>query len=163
MAGNTSFRTVALRTPHGLIASGFGSGLSPWAPGTVGSLAAMPLWLLLSHWPLWLYGLFLVLAFALGVWAADKTGQAVGETDHGGIVWDEFVGLWITLAVVPRHWPWILAGFVAFRFFDILKPPPVRQLERRIPGGLGVMLDDVAAGLYAAAVLLLARYLIGAN
>jgi phosphatidylglycerophosphatase A len=127
----------------------------------VGSLAALPLWLLMSQWPLWQYSLMLVLAFALGVWAAGKTGQAVGETDHGGIVWDEFVGLWITLAVVPREWPWVLAGFVAFRVFDILKPPPVRQLERRIPGGLGVMLDDVAAGLYALAVLLLARYLIG--
>lgn len=131
------------------------------APGTVGSLAALPLWLLMSHWPLWLYSLALVLAFVLGVWATGKTGQAVGETDHGGIVWDEFVGLWITLAVVPREWPWVLAGFVAFRVLDILKPPPVRQLERHISGGLGVMLDDVAAGFYALVVLLLARYLIG--
>jgi len=156
------FRSVALGTPHGLLASGFGSGLAPIAPGTVGSVAALAPGLLLLKLPLLVMVGVILVAFLVGVWACGRTGREIGIADYGGIVWDEFVGLWIALIAVPWHWAWILAAFVAFRLFDILKPPPVRQLDRHLGGGLGVMLDDVAAGLYALLVILAARYLLGA-
>jgi phosphatidylglycerophosphatase A len=145
---------VALRTPHGLLACGFGSGLAPKAPGTFGSLAALlPWWLWMADLPLPVYAGLLVVAFAVGVWVCGLSGKALGKTDHGAIVWDEFVGVWLTLFAVAPEWPQVLAGLLLFRFFDILKPPPIRTLEKRLPGGLGVMADDVLAAVFAALAL----------
>ncbi|QFY88366.1 phosphatidylglycerophosphatase A [Magnetovirga frankeli] len=144
-----------LRNPLHLLAFGFGSGLAPKAPGTFGTLAAIPFLLLLSLLPLGLYLLALALGLALGVWVCGRTSSDLGVHDHGGIVWDEFVGLWISFIAVPIGWQSLLLGFILFRLFDILKPWPIGWLDRRVAGGLGIMLDDVLAGVYAWCVLLL--------
>lgn len=138
-----------LRNPVHLLAFGFGSGLAPKAPGTFGTLAAIPFFLLLQQLPLAAYALALVLAFGLGIWICEKTAHDLGVHDHGGIVWDEFVGLWITLFVAPPGWWWIVVGFLLFRFFDIVKPFPISWLDRRVTGGLGIMIDDAVAGSFA--------------
>ncbi|MGV3593427.1 MAG: phosphatidylglycerophosphatase A [Gammaproteobacteria bacterium] len=138
-----------LRNPVHLLAFGFGSGLAPKAPGTFGTLAAIPLYLVFAQLPLAAYALMLVLAFGLGIWICDKAARDLGVHDHGGIVWDEFVGLWITLFVAPPGWWWIVIGFLLFRFFDIVKPFPISWLDRRVTGGLGIMVDDAVAGSFA--------------
>lgn len=156
-------RRAILAHPAGWIASGFGSGLSPLAPGTAGSLAALLPWLALRELSLPLYGVALLLAFALGVWASNVVVAKLRVEDPGVIVWDEFVGQWIALApllVWPLGWPWIGTGFALFRLFDVWKPWPVSWADRTVKGGLGVMLDDVLAGLWAAIVLGLARALL---
>lgn len=135
------------------LAFGLGSGAAPKAPGTFGTIAAIPFFFLLAPLPLWLYGAVVVFAFALGVYLCGQTSKDMGVHDHGGIVWDEFVGLWIALFAVPMHWAWILAGFALFRLFDILKPWPIGWLDKRVHGGLGIMIDDVIAGLFALAIL----------
>ena len=145
--------------PAHLIAFGFGAGLARYAPGTFGSLAAWPLGLLLgaAHPAV----LFAVLAacFGLGVWACGVTGQHLGVHDHGGMVWDEIVAFALVAALLPRELGWQLAGFAAFRAFDITKPPPIRLLERRFQGGFGVMFDDLVAAGYALLVLAMAQRL----
>ena len=138
----------------GWIACGFGSGLAPRAQGTCGSLAALLPWLLLRQLPLPLYVLVVVLSFALGVWACNVAGRALGVDDHRSLVWDEFVGQWIALApALLAPWWAVLAGFALFRLFDVAKPWPIGWLDRRLKGGLGVMVDDVVAGVFAAVVL----------
>lgn len=145
------------RNPWHFLAFGFGSGLARKAPGTWGTLAAMPFVPLLQTINLPLALAFIALASVFGVWLCGKVADDLGVHDHGGIVWDEFVGIWITLVLLPASWGWWLAGFIAFRFFDILKPWPISVLDRRVGGGLGIMLDDILAGVMAALVLLLAR------
>lgn len=135
------------------LALGLGAGLSPKAPGTVGTLVAVPLYLLLQGLPLWGYLLVLSLAFVLGVWLCGVTARHLGVHDHPGIVWDEFVGYWLTMAAAPHGWAWVLLGFGLFRLFDIAKPWPIRLADRRLGGGLGIMLDDVLAGGFAWLVL----------
>lgn len=146
-------RKTALSSPAGLLAFGLGSGLIRHAPGTMGTLAAVPFALALKQLSLPAYGIALLLLFAAGVHICDVTSKRLGRHDPGGIVWDEMVGYWLTLAFVPVGWAWWLAAFVLFRFFDIVKPWPIRQVERRFSGGLGIMLDDVFAAGYAMAVL----------
>lgn len=166
MSLDVSQRNALLRHPFGWIATGFGSGLSPVAPGTIGSLAALLPWLALRElpWP-WLV-VALLLAFALGVWICDWAVRAVKIADPGCVVWDEFVGQWIALAPLAiwarGGWLWILCGFILFRIFDIAKPWPVSWADRTIPGGLGVMLDDVFAGIYAALALIALQQLVNA-
>lgn len=140
-----------LSHPAHFIALGFGSGLVPKAPGTFGSLAALPLFWLLSQANLGpaAFGTVIVLGFGVGVWACAITGNNLGVADHGGIVWDEIVAMWLILALVPLGWAEWLAAFALFRFFDILKPWPIRQLDARLKNGLGVMLDDLLAAVYA--------------
>lgn len=135
--------------PAHFFALGFGSGLSPVAPGTVGTLAAIPCWLLIGtlDWPLQFA--VVVLAFFIGVAFCAVTSRNLGVHDHGGIVWDEFVGLWIALLFAPGSGLALLAGFVLFRLFDIIKPWPIRWLDKKVHGGLGIMIDDVVAGLFA--------------
>lgn len=152
-------RRIALRTPTGLLAFGFGSGLSRYAPGTMGTLVAVPIGLLLKGLPPAAYWIALALLFGLGVYLCDRASRALGRADPGGIVWDEMVGYWLAVALVPVSWAWWLAAFLLFRFFDILKPWPIRQLERRVAGGLGVMLDDAVAALYVLALLEAWNYL----
>ncbi len=142
-----------LKSPVHLLAFGFGSGLAPRAPGTVGTLAAVPFYLLAAPLSLPAYAVFLALAFVLGVYLCDRASRDLQVHDHPGIVWDEFVGYWITLFAAPAGWLWVLVAFVLFRLFDILKPWPIGWLDRRVHGGLGIMLDDVVAGLMAWACL----------
>ena len=148
-------RQVALTTPTGFLAFGFGSGLAPQAPGTFGTLAAIPVYLLLTHlsWP-W-YLATLMVSFVVGVYLCNRASDMLGVHDHGGIVWDEFVGLWLTLFLIPMQWQWLLLGFVLFRFFDIIKPFPIKWLDQKVSGGFGIMIDDVVAGLYAWLILYL--------
>ena len=153
------------RKLHHWLAFGFGSGLAPKAPGTFGTLAAIPFYLLMS--PLaWPYYLGLVVVFTvIGIWACDRTARELGAKDPSAIVWDEFVGFFITMLAVPsavltesHGWIWILAGFLAFRLFDIWKPWPIRVIDERVEGGLGIMLDDILAGVMAALILLVLRF-----
>ncbi len=149
---------VDWRRPHHWLAFGFGTGLSPWAPGTAGTLAAVPLYLLLQSLPLGWYLAVLLLLFLVGVWACGKTERELELHDPGAIVWDEILGYLVTMAAAPRGWAWMLLGFVLFRGFDILKPWPVRIFDDRVGGGFGVMLDDLGAGLYAWAAMRLVQF-----
>lgn len=141
------------RNPVHFLAFGLGSGAAPWAPGTFGTLAAVPLWYLLAQTSLPVYLTLTLVAFVIGIWLCGRTSRDLGVHDHGGIVWDEFVGYWITMIAVPVDWIWALLGFVLFRLFDIWKPWPIRPIDRHVHGGLGIMLDDVLAGAFAALVL----------
>ena len=136
-----------------ILATGFGSGLTPKAPGTAGSLAAVPFCYLLGLASLPLKATIIVVAFAIGVYACQKATDAIGIDDHGGIVWDEFVGMFITVACLPNTLAWLIAGFVVFRIFDIWKPWPIGPIDAKLKGGLGIMLDDVIAGVFALVVL----------
>ena len=141
---------LVFRSPVAFLAFGFGSGLAPKAPGTFGTLAALPILYLLQPFQmsLW-FGVFLLATFLLGIVICDRTANALGVHDHGGIVWDEFVGIWITfwgIALTPLS---LVLGFALFRLFDIIKPFPIRWLDKRVPGGLGIMIDDVLAGVFA--------------
>ncbi len=148
------------RNPVHLLAFGFGSGAAPKAPGTFGTLAAIIPYLLLVQLSLPFYLAVLVITFLVGIYICGQTAKDLGVHDHGGIVWDEFVGLWIALLLAPPGWLWLLAGFVLFRIFDIAKPWPIGWADRQVSGGLGIMLDDVIAGLYALAILQGAAWLI---
>ncbi len=160
-------RRALLATPAGWLACGFGSGLAPVAQGTFGSLAALLPWLLLRELPLWLYLIVLLAGFGVGVWACNVAGRALGVDDHRSLVCDEFIGQWIALiplsipAWLPVggfRWWMLLAGFVLFRLFDVWKPWPISWLDRQLKGGMGVMIDDVVAGIFAAVVLALALH-----
>ncbi|MGF1725052.1 phosphatidylglycerophosphatase A [Photobacterium nomapromontoriensis] len=141
---------INLKNPWHLLATGFGSGLSPIVPGTMGTLAAIPLYLLIVQLPFAGYLLVILLAGLVGITICQKTSDDMGVHDHGSIVWDEFVGFWITMAIAPVvSWQWILAGFILFRFFDMLKPWPISWLDKHIHGGFGIMIDDILAGFMA--------------
>lgn len=142
-----------LRNPVHFLSLGFGSGLFPVAPGTAGTLAAIPVYLLLVRLELSVYLLVTLLMFVLGIYLCGVTSRELGGKDHPAIVWDEIVGYIITMISVPPKIEWLLAGFLLFRFFDILKPWPIRVLDRNIKGGIGIMLDDVLAGIFAALIL----------
>lgn len=142
-----------MKHPVLVLATGFGSGLAPRAPGTFGTLAAIPLYLLVAHTSLTGYTLIVVFMFLAGIWICGRAADILGVHDHPGIVWDEIVGYLITMYALPASWMMILLGFIVFRFFDILKPWPIRQLDKNMPGGTGIMLDDVVAGIMANIVL----------
>lgn len=142
--------------PIHLLSLGFGVGLSRKAPGTLGTIVAIPLYLLIAQLSLPYYLGIIVVGFALGVWFCGYTSKALGVHDHSGIVWDEIIGFWITMIAIPVTWQWILAGFVLFRFFDIVKPWPVKVADKEMKGGFGIMFDDVLAGIYALGCLHLA-------
>jgi phosphatidylglycerophosphatase A len=147
-----------LKKPSHLLAFGFGSGLLPAAPGTWGTLAAVPCYLLMAPLSLPWYLFLLALAFLAGIWICGQASKDLGVHDHGGIVWDEIVGYLVAMALVPATLFWVLIGFVLFRFFDILKPWPIGYMDRKIGGGLGIMLDDLLAGVYALLVMYLMAY-----
>jgi phosphatidylglycerophosphatase A len=135
--------------PARMLALGLGSGLSPWAPGTAGTLWAwagfcvLDLWLTDAHWA-WV----ITIGFIVGVWACQRTGRDLGVADHSGMVWDEVIAFWLVLWVLPREWHYQLIAFGIFRLFDITKPPPIRALEARWKNGFGVMADDLLAAAY---------------
>lgn len=142
-----------LRDPIHFFALGFGSGLSPLAPGTFGTLAAVPIYLLLQPLSLPIYLVLTALMFVIGIALCDASTRKLGVHDHPGIVWDEVVGYLVTMTAAPAGWHWVLVGFVLFRLFDILKPWPISVIDRRVEGGFGIMLDDLLAGLLAALLL----------
>ena len=146
---NKKIPPVLLRNPLHFLSLGFGSGLAPVAPGTFGTLVAIPLYWWASGLPLMSFILLIIAGFAAGVYLCGYTSRALGVHDHSGIVWDEIVGYFITMIAVPLDWRWILAGFVLFRLFDIVKPWPIRWVDRHVQGGFGIMIDDVLAGLFA--------------
>lgn len=138
-----------LASPVHWFAFGFGSGLSPVAPGTMGTLVALPVYWLMQDLP-WLYyaAIVVVMLFA-GVWLCGESAKRLQVHDHPGIVWDEIVGYLVTMFMAPSGWIWMLVGFVLFRVFDILKPWPIGWIDAQVRGGWGIMLDDVVAALMA--------------
>lgn len=143
---------AALASVTGFLALGAGAGLSPKAPGTVGTVLGVPLVMLMPD-SLLGYTVVLVALAVVGVWLCDVCARDLGVHDHPGIVWDEIVGYAVTMTAAPRGWLPLLLGFVLFRLFDILKPWPIRVADRRVHGGLGIMLDDLLAGVLAAVCL----------
>lgn len=149
-----------LKDPVVFLATGFGSGLSPYAPGTIGTLVSLILFAVLKD-TTWVLLALCVIGFVAGIYLCGYTARKLGTHDHGGIVWDEFIGMWITLLWIPVSPLALLLGFVLFRLFDILKPWPIGFLDKRVQGGFGIMLDDVLAGLFAnLSLLLILRYIV---
>jgi len=147
-----------LRHPAHFIAFGGGAGLAPYAPGTFGTLLALLIfWIAGSRLAPAEYFAALAALFAIGVWACSVTGRALGRPDYGGMVWDETVAFLLVLFFTPVESYWQAFAFLLFRFFDILKPPPIRYYERKFKGGWGVMVDDMMAAAYTLLVLALAR------
>lgn len=149
-----------LTDPVLLLAFGFGSGLAKKAPGTSGTLAAVPLYCVLAQTGDVIYSIMTVIAVISGCWICGKAAVKLGEHDFGGIVWDEVAGYLITLWFMPFTWTNVALGFVLFRFFDILKPWPIKIADRRVKGGFGIMLDDVIAGLFANLLLMVSTHYI---
>jgi phosphatidylglycerophosphatase A len=139
-----------LLNPVHFLSLGFGSGLSPYAPGTAGTVAAIPVYWFMAPLPPGPYLLVVLVLFGLGVFLCQVTTVQLGSHDHSAIVWDEVVGYLLTMFMVPFDWRWVILGFFLFRLFDVWKPWPVRVLDRSLRGGLGIMLDDVGAAVYAA-------------
>jgi len=136
-----------------MLAFGMGAGCSPKAPGTMGTLLAVGIYLPLSHLSLPMYVAVLTLVVLVGIWLCDKTARELGVHDHPGIVWDEIAGFLLTMVAAPAGWMWMLIGFALFRLFDIWKPWPIGWLDNKVEGGLGIMLDDLVAGVFAALCL----------
>ena len=149
-----------LKDPVLFLAFGFGSGLVPRAPGTAGTLAAIPLYLWFSQYPLTIYLVLVFLVSVTGVWICRQASARLGVHDHPGIVWDEIAGFLITMIPASDSWIWMVAGFVLFRLFDIWKPWPIAWADRELKGGLGIMLDDVLAGGFAAVILFIVKGLL---
>ena len=153
-----STANFSLLNPVHFLALGFGSGLAPKAPGTFGTLAAVPLFLLMAPLSTSIYLSLLVIMSLAGIYICGKAAEDAGVPDHGAIVWDEIVGLLITMCLMPVTWQTLLVGFVLFRFFDILKPWPISFIDKNCHGGFGIMLDDIVAGIAAWACMMLIFY-----
>lgn len=150
-----------LINPVHLLSLGFGSGLAPKAPGTAGTLVAVPVYLLMIQLEPVAYLLVTLFLLYIGIHLCQATARRLGVHDHPAIVWDEIVGYLLTMVAVPFDWIWIVAGFALFRLFDVWKPWPIGFLDRRVSGGIGIMLDDLLAAVYASIVLQLMVYLTG--
>jgi phosphatidylglycerophosphatase A len=158
MSTRANFAFVAGHPAH-FVAFGFGSGLSPVAPGTAGTLLALVIyWLVKPEYSDAEFGVLTVAAFVLGVWACGRTGRDLGIPDYGGMVWDEMVAFWMVLLLVPDEIGWQAGAFVLFRFFDIAKPQPIGHFDQEWKGGFGVMFDDLLAGFFTLLLLALARF-----
>ena len=152
---------VQLTNPIHLLAVGLGAGMSPIMPGTMGSVMAIPLWLLFNGLQPYLYWVLIVVAFIFGCFLCQKTSDDTHTHDSGHIVWDEFVGMWITLFFIPQiSVLWIAMAFFAFRVFDMAKPWPIRWFDKRVPGGFGIMVDDVIAAIFSSVTVYVIALLI---
>ncbi|MEC9314491.1 MAG: phosphatidylglycerophosphatase A [Pseudomonadota bacterium] len=140
-----------IKRPACFVAYGFGAGLAPKAPGTFGTIVALPIYWLMQNCSLTAYISLVLVMFIAGIWLCQKASDWVKLDDPSGIVWDEIVGYLVAMTFAPSGWQWMLVGFMLFRFFDILKPWPVNLADRHLHGGLGIMLDDIVAGIMAAA------------
>jgi phosphatidylglycerophosphatase A len=144
---------AVITDPFHFLAFGFGSGLVPYAPGTAGTVTAIPIFIVLHelHMPVYI-GVVGMMLLA-GMWLCGRASVALGVHDHSGIVWDEIVGFLFAMAAAPTGWGWVLTGAVLFRVFDTIKPWPASLVDRRLAGGAGIMLDDVVAGLYSLLII----------
>ncbi len=150
-----TFRQL-LRNPVHFLAFGFGSGLFAKAPGTAGTLLGILAWMFLVNLSLVTYIIVIVIAALAGIYFCGKTARDLNVHDHSGIVWDEIVGIWLAMILVPVTWGWIFVSFLLFRFFDILKPWPISWIDKNISGGIGIMADDLLAGGFTAIILYVA-------
>lgn len=141
---------TSLKNPIHLLALGFGAGLAPVAPGTMGSIVGLLLYLALIPLNTLAYALVVAAITIAGIWLCGITARNLGVHDHPSIVWDEIAGYLVTMIGAPRGWQWMVLGFLLFRLFDIWKPWPIRPIDRHLTSGLGIMLDDVLAGAFAA-------------
>ncbi|WP_395341008.1 phosphatidylglycerophosphatase A [Ningiella sp. W23] len=146
-------KRVSLLNPDHFFGLGFGSGLVPIMPGTFGSLAALPILILMAYLPLSYFLMVTVISAVVGIRFCQKTSDSLKLHDHGSIVWDEIVGMMVVFIAIPITTVNLLIGFLLFRFFDILKPWPIRLFDKKVHGGLGIMLDDIVAGLIACACM----------
>jgi len=153
MGNKTPTFKQLLANPVHMLAFGFGSGLAKKAPGTMGTLAALPMYYVLMQYFAAAYLPVLLVVSVVGIWICGKAADDIGVHDHGGIVWDEIAGYLLTMYWVAFSWQNMLLGFVLFRLFDILKPWPISWLDRHVEGGFGIMVDDILAGLMAAGCL----------
>ena len=144
-----TFRQL-LGNPVHFLAFGFGSGLFTKAPGTAGTLLGILAWMFLVKLSLVTYTIVIVIAALAGIYFCGKTACDLNVHDHSGIVWDEIVGIWLAMILVPVTWGWVFVGFLLFRFFDILKPWPISWIDKNISGGIGIMADDLLAGGFTA-------------
>ena len=145
-----------LGNPVHFLAFGFGSGLFAKAPGTAGTLLGILAWMFLVKLSLVTYTIVIVIAALAGIYFCGKTARDLNVHDHSGIVWDEIVGIWLAMILVPVTWGWVFVGFLLFRFFDILKPWPISWIDKNISGGIGIMADDLLAGGFTAIILYVA-------
>lgn len=148
-----------LRHPAHFLSLGFGSGLAPKAPGTFGTLAAIPVYLALQSFSSEIFVVISILLFLIGIYLCGFTAKTLGTHDHSAIVWDEIVGYLVTMTFVKCSLYTVLLGFLLFRLFDILKPWPISWLDKRVHGGFGIMLDDLIAAIFAGAILAYIEYL----
>lgn len=144
------------RNPIYFFAFGLGSGAAPFAPGTFGTLAAIPCYLLLRHLSLPAYLIFVICFIIFSSWISERVSREIHEHDHPGMCIDEFAGFFVTMINAPMGWSWILLGFILFRLFDIWKPWPIRWLDRQVHGGFGMVLDDIVAGLFSFIIIQIA-------
>lgn len=151
MLNQASYPTFKLLISHPahFFALGFGSGLARKAPGTFGTVMGLPLFWLIHTYSFMTQMALITMLFLVGIYFCEQTGKALGVQDHGSIVWDEIVAIMLVLTFTIHQWQWWLAAFLLFRLFDIWKPYPIRQCDMRVKGGLGVMLDDLLAAIYA--------------
>jgi len=147
-----------MTSPVHFLAFGFGSGLAPFAPGTFGTIMAIPLYLLMSKLSLPYYLGITAVVCVVGIWICGESSKKLGVHDHSGIVWDEFAGYFVTMIMAPSGWIWVIVGFVLFRLIDIWKPWPISVLDKQVHGGLGIMVDDILAGVFALVCLQLLSY-----
>lgn len=154
---DTSLNRTVLTDPVHFLAFGFGSGLAPRAPGTAGSLVGVLLAFVTL--PIGTVPRIIVAAviFLAGIWLCGESARRIGVHDHPGIVWDEIAGMYLVLLATPDHAFWWLIAFLLFRLFDIWKPWPIRDMDHRLAGGLGIMLDDIAAALFASLFLVISH------
>jgi len=153
MSGKNTQVNFNLANPIQFLALGFGSGLAPKAPGTFGTLAAVPLFLLMSSLSPLFYALLVLVVCISGIYICGKAAKDVGVHDHGAIVWDEFAGFFITMFMIPVSWQSVLVGFILFRIFDIAKPWPISVADKKLTGGFCIMFDDVLAGLFSLVIM----------
>lgn len=144
---------VNMRHPAHFLGFGFGSGLIPLMPGTMGSLAAIPLIIAMSYLPLWAYIAVTLVSIYMGIKICQKVSDDLGVHDHGSIVWDEIAGMMLVFIAIPITWHAVLIGFLLFRIFDILKPWPISFFDKNVHGGWGIMVDDIIAGVASLALL----------
>jgi phosphatidylglycerophosphatase A len=159
--GNSKHSAVIRRLAR-FAATGFGVGRMPIAPGTFGTLLAIPIYLATLAWPAGAYAILMAVMFAVGVWFCRVAVEDLADPDPSAVVWDEIVGYLATMFLAPTGWAWVVVGFALFRLFDIWKPFPIRHFERRLGGGWGVMVDDVLASIYAWLALQLTAWVVGA-
>ena len=157
-AKGSAVSPAELKDPVVFLGLGLGSGLSPVAPGTMGTLITVPLVWYLQQQPYLVYLVVTALVLASGSWICGYSARKLGVHDHSAIVYDEVAGLLVTMLLAPAGWFWLMLGFLLFRFFDIVKPWPISYLDSKVHGGVGIMLDDVIAGIFSLCCLLIIQY-----